>query len=174
MTYLSDHIVNDMFMTELFHHSRESRMVLKMKMIMMMRKVAVQTMNRKRLLVQWTRHSGRKYKPFLVRLWLTWKKRFVYCRLHVMIIAVNFEMLNRQALDLVTDYLAQHGDLSLQGSTSEDDLDDEAMMKLDDALAAVFKTQLQAKKDKNKKKGEILQSCFSVVFLHGKHVHLRV
>ena len=52
--------------------------------------------------------------------------------------------------------LAQHGDLSLQGSTSEDDLDDEAMMKLDDALAAVFKTQLQAKKDKNKKKGEVL------------------
>lgn len=43
-------------------------------------------------------------------------------------------------------------DMEKEGSTSEDDLDDEAMMKLDDALAAVFKTQLQAKKDKNKKK----------------------
>jgi len=32
------------------------------------------------------------------------------------------------------------------------------MMKLDDALAAVFKTQLQAKKEKNKKKGQALQS----------------
>lgn len=33
-------------------------------------------------------------------------------------------------------------------------MDDEAMMKLDDALAAVFKSQLQAKKEKNKKKGD--------------------
>ena len=43
------------------------------------------------------------------------------------------------------------------------------MMKLDDALAAVFKTQLQAKKDKNKKKGDALSArvsmlCYSVQF----------
>lgn len=30
------------------------------------------------------------------------------------------------------------------------------MMKLDDTLAAVFKTKLQAKKEKSKKKGEVL------------------
>ena len=48
------------------------------------------------------------------------------------------------------------------------------MMKLDDALAAVFKTQLQANKDKIKKNGEALYSCFSVGLLHRKHVHLRV
>jgi len=29
------------------------------------------------------------------------------------------------------------------------------MMQLDDALAAVFKTQLQANKEKNKKNGEL-------------------
>jgi len=43
-------------------------------------------------------------------------------------------------------------DMDQEGSSSDEDLDDEAMMKFDDALAAVFKTQLQAKKEKNKKK----------------------
>ncbi len=55
------------------------------------------------------------------------------------------------------DYSVSNKFLTLQESSSDEDLDDEAMMKLDDALAAVFKTQLQAKKDKNKKKGEALQ-----------------
>lgn len=42
-------------------------------------------------------------------------------------------------------------DVNKEGNSSDEDLDDEAMMQLDDALAAVFKTQLQAKKEKNKK-----------------------
>jgi len=45
--------------------------------------------------------------------------------------------------------MPHHADILFQESSSEDDLDDEAMMKLDDALAAVFK----AKNNKNKKKG---------------------
>ena len=52
-------------------------LIMKRKMIMMTRKVAVPMMNRKKLLVQSTKPSGRKYKPLLVRLWLIWKNRFV-------------------------------------------------------------------------------------------------
>ena len=54
----------------------------------------------------------------------------------------------------------------MQGSSSDDDMDDEAMMKLDNALAAVFKTQLQAKKDKNKKKGDLLRTRLFVLLLN--------
>ena len=53
-------------------------------------------------------------------------------------------------------------------------MDDEAMMKLDDALNAVFKTQLQAKKDKNKKKGDDLYSGVCAVLLHRKDVYPRL
>lgn len=43
-------------------------------------------------------------------------------------------------------------DMDKEESSSDEDLDDEAMMKLDGALAAVFKSQLQAIRDKNKNK----------------------
>lgn len=43
-------------------------------------------------------------------------------------------------------------DVDKEGSSSDEDLDDEAMMRLDGALAAVFKSQLQAKRDISKKK----------------------
>ena len=53
-------------------------LILKMTTMMMRRrKVAVQMMNRRRPLVQLTKHSGLKYKLLLVQLWLTWKTRFV-------------------------------------------------------------------------------------------------
>ncbi|CAH3192191.1 unnamed protein product [Porites evermanni] len=42
-------------------------------------------------------------------------------------------------------------DVNKEGNSSDEDLEDEAMMQLDDALAAVFKTQLQAQKEKIKK-----------------------
>ena len=44
-------------------------LIMKRKMIIMTRKVAVPMMNGKKLLVQSTRPSGPKYKPLLVRLW---------------------------------------------------------------------------------------------------------
>lgn len=68
--------------------------------------------------------------------------------------------------DILSSYWLFSLTLSFQESSSEDDLDDEAMIKLDDALAAVFKSQLQAKSNKNNKKGEVLYSC--VVKLHRK------
>ena len=87
---------------------------------------------------------------------------------------INSEILHRQIFYLLIDCSVYHDDLSFQESSSEDDLDDEAMMKLDDALAAVFKTQLQAKNNKNKKKGEVVYSCVSEQFGYTGNIHLRL
>lgn len=43
-------------------------------------------------------------------------------------------------------------DMDREGSSSEEDLDDEAMMQLDAALAAAFKAQMEARMNKSKKK----------------------
>ena len=53
-------------------------LTVKTKMTMTMKKMAVVQMMKRKLLVQWTKLSGQKYKRPLVQLWLIWTKRFVF------------------------------------------------------------------------------------------------